>query len=72
MRGRGLGPAIHYEERIVQRVLVIYRISSGICRPNYENNLHDFSNLTIKAKIMQDRLKKFIVSGPTVYLYLLV
>ncbi len=44
----------------------------NLYRPDYENNLHDFSNLTIKAKIMQDRLKKFIVSGPTVYLYLLV
>lgn len=41
----------------------IYRVKSGFFRADLRNNLHDFSNLTIKAKIMQDCYKKFIESA---------
>jgi hypothetical protein len=43
--------------------------SPEFIRPTYVNNLHDFSNLTIKAKIMQDCYKKFIESALQLFIY---
>ena len=45
----------------------IYRVKSGFFRADLRNNLHDLSNLTIKAKIMQDCIKNLSSPPPATY-----